>query len=323
MTEQRIVYVGNFAAEHSTENHLRRALQHLGHEVTTIQESGLDWQKVPSLALGHDLFLWTRTAGFDPADLNVQARAVRDVGERMPTVGYHLDRWVGLDREPDVERSPFFRLQFLFTADGGHADFWAERGVNHWWMPPGVLGLECEPGQRHRSLLADVGFVGSLRNYGHTEWGPYRRALYEFLITRYGSRFRFWERGVRGRALADLYASVKVLVGDSCLAGDGEMLPQGVRGGAGWYWSDRVAETTGRGGFLIHPSVAGLREQHPNLHLYTLGNFDDLGRMIDVALEHPDATRSYAEVNREHTLAHHTYEIRMRTMLGVVAGSLP
>lgn len=319
----RFAYLGNFGPEHSTENHLRRALQHLGHEVTPIQESGLDWSRVPNLALGHDYFMWTRTAGFDPGDLTTQQRALNEVGERMPTIGYHLDRWAGLNRSLDVDRSPFFRVQFLFTADGGHPEFWRDRGINHWWMPPGVLGLDCELGVYRRNLAADVGFVGSLRNYGHVEWAGYRRALGDYLRRHYGHRFRVWESGVRGRQLADVYASVKVLVGDSCLAGDSPVkLPGGVRGGAAYYWSDRIPETLGRGGYLLHPYVAGLELHHPALPMFPLGDFGRLKRQIDAALADEPLRRVVAEVNRDHVLANHTYERRMTTMLGVVNGTV-
>lgn len=301
-----VAYCGNFDAPHSTETHVAKALENLGHTVVRLPEQRMDWATLPDQVDGADLFLWTRTAGFDPADLEGQANALKRIS--VPTVGFHLDRWVGLNREGDVFRSPFFRCDYLFTADGGHDGFWRDAGINHHWSPPGILSDEAKRvGQYRQEYAADVGFVGNLRRYGHPEWGPYRYSLFKFLVRTYGKRFKLWEGGIRGQDLADLYASVKVLVGDSCLAG-----------GAKFYWSDRIPETLGRGGFLFHPEVEGLDEQHPNLATYPLGDFDYLRRWIDYYLDHEDARLKLAVEYRQHVLAHHTYEHRLTRLLEIV-----
>lgn len=129
-----VAYCGNFDAPHSTETHVAKALENLGHQVRRLPEQRMEWANLPVQVEGADLFLWTRTAGFDPADLEGQANAIKLLD--IPSAGFHLDRWVGLNREPDVHRSPFFRLDYLFTADGGHPDFWLEHGINHFWSPP-------------------------------------------------------------------------------------------------------------------------------------------------------------------------------------------
>ena len=303
-----VAYCGNFDAPHSTETHVAKALENLGHIVIRLPEQRMDWATLPAQVAGADLFLWTRTAGFDPADLEGQANAIKLLD--IPSAGFHLDRWVGLNREPDVHRSPFFRCDFLFTADGGHDDFWKAHGINHYWSPPAILSDEAKRvGNYRRDYAADVGFVGNLRRYGHPEWGPYRLKLYNFLARTYRGRFKLWEGGIRGQDLADLYASVKVLVGDSCLAG-----------GATRYWSDRVPETLGRGGYLVHPYVLGLDAAHPLLPMYRLEDFDALRSMIDVALEHDSDRQEIADSNREHVLANHTYEHRMKRVLATVLG---
>lgn len=305
-----VSYVGNFDAPHSTENHVAKALENLGHQVRRIPEQKLDWPSLPGQVEGSDLFLWTRTAGFDPADLEDQTRALIEVTARMPTAGFHLDRWWGLNREGDIQRSPFFRLDYVFTADGGHDDEWKKAGVFHYWSPPAILSDEAKRVGNYRTdYAADVGFVGNLRNYGHPEWGPYRRKLYKFLAQTYRGRFKLWEGGIRGQDLADLYASVKVLVGDSCLAGNPEK-----------YWSDRIPETLGRGGFLIHPWVKGMQAEYPNLETYELGDFAMLGRMIDFALDHDQYRSNFAVIGRQDVLDRHTYEHRMERVLSTVLG---
>lgn len=307
----RVSYVGNFSVPFSTESHIAKAWENLGHEVQRIPEQKLEWADLAGSVQG-ELFTWTRTAGFDPPDLGRQRAALQAL--RVPRVGIHLDRWFGLAREStergplDPDPSPFFtHLDLLYTADGGDHPW----QVRHEWMPPAILSDETELGTPHRAYTADVAFVGNLTSYGHKEWAPYRHQLWTHLRTRYHGRFQVFpgqgRPAIRGRDLANLYATVKVLVGDSCLAGNP------VR-----YWSDRVPETLGRGGFLIHPEVEGLADAFPHLLTYELGDFDTLSRLIDQALADPVARGANAEMNRAHVLAHHTYEHRLTRLLELV-----
>ena len=302
----RIAYVGNFDAEHSTENHVARALEHNAHDVVRLPEQGRNWGRLKTDTKGADLFLWTRTAGFDPADLDQQRKNIK--GLTIPTVGFHLDRWWGLDREADVYRTPFFDLDIVFTADGGHDTEFAEAGVNHVWSPPAVSLGEGEMGEPRPEWATRVGFVGSSRYY-HREW-PHRQQLIKWAMRTYGNKFRAFpgngQPAIRGKALQDLYASIDVVVGDSCLAGD-----------ATRYWSDRIPETLGRGGFLIHPDVEGLEEHFPaeTLVTYKLGDWRSLKAKVDHYLHAPDDRAKLAAAGRAHVLEHHTYEVRLAWVL--------
>ena len=308
----RVVYVGNFGPEHSTENHVARALTNNGHTVVKVQESGLDWTGAAYNAAAYfpDLFLWTRTAGFDPANLADQQDCIDTLRyQGIPSVGYHLDRWWGLNREPDIHRSPFFRVDLLVTADGGHQTEWEQAGVNHHWMPPAISQGEAVRGTYNPAYACDVAFVGNLIGYGHPEWAGYRQDLFNHLQRRFRGRFRVFpgqgKPAIRGRALQDLYASVRVVVGDSCLAG-----------GATRYWSDRVPETLGRGGNLIHPYVEGIEMEHPFLAVWGLGDWEDLDELIDRRLAESDENREeFIALNYAHTLEHHTYERRMADLM--------
>lgn len=312
----QVSYVGNFDPSWSTENHIARALENLGHTVQRIPEQRLEWLDLPTIVTG-DFLLWTRTGGFDPPDHQRQIDAVKAV--KVPVIGYHLDRWWGLNREA-TERGPaapdaspwFWATDFICTADGGHDWKWKELGIKHYWFPPAILSDETDPGTYsppHRGV--DVAFVGNLQNYGHTEWAPYRRQLYSVLKAKYGNSFQVYPRRgqkqVRGRHLADLYATVPVLIGDSCLVGEPER-----------YWSDRIPETTGRGGYLIHPFVEGLQEQHPDLMTYPLGDFERLTKMVDAALEDSELRQVMARRNCIHTKINHTYEVRMQRLISLL-----
>lgn len=324
-----VAYIGNFHPPHSTENHVRQALLANGHTVEPYQENTPDpWRLLEPGR--YDLVLWTRT-GWDWPHTEV-ALAAEDVWELQaslllraraagtPTVGYHLDRWWGLDREGQVTdgNEPFFGVDLLCTADGGHDAQWEAAGVRHVWFPPAVSRAEAErQGEPTNSLRSNVCFVGSWRPGYHAEW-THRPELIAHLRKRWGrAGLRLWPadgNAIRGQALADLYASSTVVVGDSCLVGDrytdGAPLTR--------YWSDRIPETLGRGGFLLHPEVEGLAEHYePGTHLLTwpLGDWDALDEAIGWALDNPEARAAIAAQGRAHVLAEHTYERRMEQLV--------
>ena len=318
-----VTQVGNFRPPYSTENELRKALIANGHQVTTIQED--DWIEgrvdLPSPE-EFDFLLWTRT--WKISDSRAAPELSRWKGT-VPIVGYHLDRWWGLERESEIRTHPYFRWpDFLCTADGGHQEQWASAGIEHYWFPPAVSAEATRAEGRYRTEFAhDVIFAGQWQVY-HPEWLPYRRALVNFLRERYGRRFVIYpvhgQPAIRGQDLADLYTSAKVVVGDSCLAGYGPILPQGIRGGAVRYWSDRIPETLGRGGLLIHPwmDFEGHFEAERHLLTYQLGDFDDLGRRIDWALANPSEASSVAKVGKDWVIDQHTYEVRMQRLISLV-----
>lgn len=324
-----IAYLGNFSPPHSTENEVRRALEILDHDVMPIQE-GTPATEVFDLANERGrpaVFLWTRTGDLAAKSGPYEAQVgmlERFRGAGIPSVGYHLDRWWGLDRQGQIADEAFFCCDLMCTADGGHDAEWAQAGVDHRWFPPAISELEAVPGRPRGTLAAPVAFVGSWRVHldddghqvgYHPEW-EHRRLLVEWLRRNWGERgLRLWPRGhaIRGRALADVYASTDVVVGDSCL----------VDGGAR-YFSDRIPETLGRGGFLLHPWVEGVTDgslftSGEHLATWRLGAWDELGALIDRYLGDAAAREKIAVAGREHVLAHHTYTARMRQLLAMLA----
>lgn len=339
----RVIYVGNFEPRHSTENHVKRALENNGVTVIPVQENSMEsWLRLTSrswLVEQEPTFvLWTRTQ-WGELWLDHQYRELQWkmllMCDRLsiPTIGFHLDRWWGLEREAVVHNEPFFRVNTLITADGGHEDKWEHIGVDHYWMPPGVSRDECEPGMFRPEFASDIAFVGGWHQYGHTEW-THRPELIAFLDRTYGDRVKFWpplgQPAIRNEDLRDLYASVKVLVGDSCLIPrrDGTPITR--------YCSDRIPETLGRGGLLIHPDVRGVTMDMPyhadtsimepspwvgGEHLFTwdLGDWEMLENTINLALADPEGqSAKVRQAGREHTLTHHTYEQRMKGLVRLV-----
>src|SRR5205823_1986374 len=94
-------------------------------------------------------------------------------------------------------------------------------------------------------------FTGS-HAYPHEEHRNARTYMIDWLKQRYGGRrFRVYTGGIRNRDHADLCASATIIIGDSCLAGKLDR-----------YWSERIPETLGRAGFLIHPYCPGLENSY-------------------------------------------------------------
>lgn len=320
-----IAQIGNFGPPHSTENHLNQALRWLGHTVLQIQEEdGRGWDHLRRFPSGYGLVLWTRTASLS-AQVGDSVKAgtidaLRTAG--VPIVGFHLDRWWGLRRAAEVTKDIYFRgVDLLITADGGHEKEWIDAGVRHEWMAPAVSHLECLPGEFKGELFSPVAFVGSWQGHYHDEW-PHRRELVEWLATTYGDLCQFWPRrgepAVRGDDLRHLYASAQVLVGDSCLVPNADGSP------ASHYWSDRIPETLGRGGLLVHPRVEGMGTagfyDKDTLLTWELGNWDELAAKIDWALAGRGRHMRTNEANaiacrgRAEVLRSHTYLERMRQL---------
>ena len=303
---------------HSTENHVARAFRTQVGLVEEVQESDPTcWAKMADgLREGArpDFILWTRTNWGRDDQVEQMKFLLAAQRANVPVVGYHLDIWWGLQRQYEVYREPFFTVDLLVTADGGHDDLWASNGVNHVWFPPAVSAPEAVTGfplDHYRSRLA---FVGSHDGHYHQEH-QHRHELIGWLRTNFRNDCRFFpepgQPAVRGLDLQDLYASVDVVIGDSCFAGTG----------LANYWSDRIPETLGRGGFLLHPEVPGLEGHFTNaVHLATweAGDWDRLGSLIEASLASPEARRVIRGEGRAHVLANHTYEIRMQQLMDLL-----
>lgn len=306
----RIFYLGNFLPDYSTETHISRTLQKMGHEVTQIQENftNPDHLLERLSTEDFDLFLFTRTWGQTVMMGHVDKLRSRGI----PSVSVHLDLYVGLQRDGNINSDPFWRTEYVFTADGDPESqkFFESKGINHYWLKPGVYKEECYIPERLKTK--DVIFVGS---YGYHPEYPYRQKLIDWLKNTYRERFEHWGPDglghVRGNDLNILYASTKVVVGDSLL------LP-----GHENYWSDRIPETLGRGGFLIHPAVNGLdlKDRH-HLRLYEHGNLKQLKVLIDHYLKDNDEREKIRLAGHTYVKENATYTNRMQELLAVVANT--
>lgn len=306
-----ILYVGNFKASSTTETHVMKTLQSMGHEVIPQQENDLRHDLVERVKqFKSDFVMWTRTwTGF------VTIQDIVDIREMgIVTVSYHLDLYMGISRESTIPNDPFWRTDYVFTPDG---DPMSQRkfeslGINHHYLPAAVFEEEAYRGTYNPQYACDVAFFGSVWNY-HQDW-PYRQELVESLRSSYGDGFRIFGHpygSVRGKELNDALASARVIVGDSLVPGYTHAN----------YWSDRLYEITGRGGFLIFPLIVGLDTQFDltnELMTYRFGDFQTLKGYINYFLLHDDVREEFRARGMERTLRDHTYKNRMDILLEVI-----
>lgn len=309
-----VAILGNHSVSYCTESELDWTFEHLGHTVLRFQENESRTEEIVRECLEKkaELFIYIHTHGWQtPGIYSVEdmIKALRSAG--IVTCGFHLDLYWGLniaDKRTDrIGKHPFWKMDYVFTADGGHQKEFAERGVNHYWLPPAVCERACHRGTYNLDYAVDVAFVGQ-RNY-HPEY-PFRAKLVDWLQSTYGDRFRRYagdtEWGLfREERLNDMYASVKVCVGDSCFAGKSNL-----------YWSDRIPETLGRGGFLLHPEVPGLDVM--GLVTYKPQDFDDLKTKIDYYVENGQERKIQSNMGFGWVRANETYTNRVRKMLDVM-----
>lgn len=295
----KIIYIGNFQPSHSTENHMSNSIESLGHRVTRMQENAVCFADILAEQKDNDFILYTRTWDTIGGDRDDFLAA-----KKLPLVGFSLDIWWGLARQAEVEKQLFFKSDYLFTADGGHGPEFHRAGINHTWLTPGVYRPECYIAEKNPEYEYDVIFVGS---YGYHEEYPYRPQLIDWLRETYGDRFRLYGSGgecVRGHMLNEVYASAKVVVGDSYESPN--------------YWSDRVPETLGRGGFLIHPYTQGMDMEYVegrHYVAYSRGDFEQLGRIIDLYVANESARERIRLLGHDHVINKHTYAHRAGTLI--------
>jgi hypothetical protein len=318
-TGVRIVFLGNFAAFWTSETYWAQSLEDLGHEVDRLQ-LGAASEEILKRGRAAEVLVWVHTpGGVTPGALSMEQVLGELRAAGVPSVSYHLDLWTGLQRAEQVRREPVYRhVDHFFSVDPGLVEYLnRETPVQGHYLPAGVYRGECVMADpRPEGYLHDVGFVGGRRDYP-AEW-PYRPVLVDWLEETYGDGFA--HRGaespqgpVFGEGLNRFYADTKVIIGDSLCPGFDYT----------GYWSDRVYETIGRGGFLIHPYVPGLEEHFTDgrhLAFYTYGDFDELHELIDYYVMHDAEREKIRRAGFEHVREHHTYGHRWQTILDTVAG---
>lgn len=266
-------------------------------------------------AFDADLFVWVHTHGWEtPGSYSMDYILDKFHEHGIKTMTYHLDLWFGLDRQKDLEQDNFYKtIGNFFTVDKLMADWFNENtNVKGHFLTAGVYGPECylDKSYDKNNFDYDVIFVGSKRY--HHEY-PYRPELIDFLKQTYGSRFLHvggdGDTGtLRGEELNKIYAKSKIAIGDTLNIGFNYP----------YYTSDRLFESTGRGGFTIYPRIVGLDdyfEDGKEIVFYEHGNLQDLKEKIDYYLVNDEERESIRIAGHNRAKAEHTYKHRWQTIL--------
>ena len=313
----KIAFLGNFIVDFTSETHWAKSIESLGHTVVRLQETLVPTDFILAEALNADMFVWVHTHGVKlggTLDMSEMLSRLKDNG--IPSVAYHLDLYMGLERWKEYEDDPYIRdVEYFFTVDKLMADWLTDNtGVKAYYLPAGVYGEECVMMGPQR-VGYDIVFTGS-RNY-HKEY-PYRPQLVDFLRKTYGNRFihigNDGEVGQkRGLALNQIYRNAKIAIGDT-LNLDFKY-PH--------YFSDRLFEQPGRGAFQIFPDIKGVEDNYEDgreIVLYRHGDLEDLKSKIDYYLSHESEREEIRKAGFERTRRDHTYAHRWKYIIDTVKG---
>lgn len=297
----QILFLGNFEAPYSSENYHKKTLEKMGHTVIPIQEGRATVDHI--LSYKPDLFVWIHTHDWPLIQMNYVLDVFAHRG--VITLTYHLDLWIGLNRQKEMNES-YFNVQHFFTVDKMMADYLNRHTETYGhYVRAGVFEDDCY--YEKSLMLHEVIFVGAY-NY-HPEYS-YRKKLIDWLRKNISS-FEHINNGTRGAALNKLYAGTKIVVGDSCC----------INLTYPYYWSDRVYETTGRGGFIIHPYIKGMEEDFEDkkhLVYYKYDDFNELHEKIQYYLNHPEEREAIRIAGQQHTKNNHTYTHRWKEILNQI-----
>lgn len=174
---------------------------------------------------------------------------------------------------------------------------WGFYGLNHRCLRQGVDEKAHYPGKPDPGFASNVAFTGSVYTWR-------RKHIICDLKKAFGDKFRVWQTGKwrnnqtpeRARKVfRTICASAKVLVGDKLFDDVKE------------YWSYRVYQTLGCGGFLIQEYVPGMEKEFANgEHLVLVPDsrhlVDTCRYYLDKPAERGDiAKRGYRWVHEEHS----------------------
>jgi spore maturation protein CgeB len=281
-TNPKIALIGLFVLLND-EEYIARSFEQIGCEVMRISKTFPPMQIIERIKnFNADIILynkWNITREQMPL-----IQMLRREGKK--TVCWLFDLYFDYAREYLVKNMWYFGSEYVFTTDGGHQDRFDELGINHKCLRQGIYRDECIllPFEKPEHKII---FVGS-----DSPIYPERSRIIRELKVEWFGRKNTNE--IRGMELNKLYAKTKIVIGDSFYSP--------------YYWSNRVVETLGRGGFLIHQEVEGLKEAYPYLVTYKRGDIDDLKSKISYYLSHEDERREIVIKNFNWVKEHYTMD---------------
>lgn len=291
-----MVYIDKFDYFFSSGNYITASLELCGVQVTQVSiQINIDKIKQVIMNCQPDFILLGKGADYFELLIPWLKR------QNILIVHWSFDRLFYLDRaQTIIHKRKIYLSDLVFTTDGGCDEKWMkEFGVNHITLRQGLHAPDhqwVDPIPKDFDII----FIGSIYN-------EYRKQLVQFLSKTYGNRFRVFgasekpQDQIRGLDLNVLLRSVKIVVGDS-LPGD-------------YYWSNRLYEQRGRGGFLLHPETVGMDQEFEigkELVLFPRYDMNTLRKTINYYVEHDEEREQIRRCGFDRCP---TYDDRIRFML--------
>jgi len=209
----------------------------------------------------------------------------------------------------DISQCPLANSDLVLLPDGLNQKDWRSLGINQYCVRQGIYHESCFVGDKIKDFDKDIIFIGTVNDGFYN----YRKPLINFLTEKYGDKFLHLGSNnsdeVRDKQLNDVIKSSKIVVGDSIY------VP--------YYWSNRIYETMGRGGFFLHPYVEGIdKEYEVGYHFDIYKNLDDLGTKIDSYLKDKKLRNKMAREGMKHTLKNHTLLNRSAQVMNIITNEL-
>lgn len=286
---KKIALIGKFNKLHD-EEYIARSFEALGCPVMRIgSHTDPEAIKQTLLSFKPDILLYMKW------EMPDSLKSVKMQLPNLKTVCWLFDIYFNYTRENFVRTKSYFKSDYVFTTDGGNQHRFDELGINHNCVRQGIYKDECvllpfEPIQR------EVVFIGS-----DNPVFPERSKMVKDLGAVWLGKNNTDE--IRGMALNALYTSTRIVIGDSFPS------PH--------YWSNRVVETLGRGGFLIHKETEGLKEAYPYLVTYT--DKSDLKNKIKYYQEHEEERREIISKNFEWVRDNYTMDRQCQKLLNYIS----
>lgn len=306
--------------DNDDEGSVVHALRSLGHEVVPVHEHPGRRKGVRLYDLTADLLLFFK---------HPTVSDIIEMSKKMPCAYFHFDMIRSMEDDPTLEARSMHRVQWCrdvlpHVVAGFHSDGdWVAKDKTG-KLAHLMQGFD----ERNAHLAAEAtqtDFAPEILFTGMIHHGQRRAAHIRHLEEKWGPRFGVVGNGgggrrLHGKALADLFASAKVVI-----APDG---PQTSR-----YASNRCFLTLGLGGFLVHPfsqAIANHYEPQKELAYYvgsgaspltsreTRDAWNACDRLIGHYLSHPDERERLRKAGHEATMSRNLYRHRVAELLRVV-----
>lgn len=306
----RISFIGKFERLHD-EEYIAQSFEMLGHMVDRVP----DHEPLPRIwaqvvAFAPDFCIFTKF----PREHHLSSGSIQNKdalqfisklrGRGIKTVSWVFDLYWGYFRENLIHDRAHWRSDYVFTSDGGHEKEWQSVGINHHVLRQGIYRDECELYDIQAAAKECIIFVGS-ENGNNAD----RMRQIEFVQQKYPGYFKWWGKEdtneVRGTELNRIFSRTKIVVGDSVYSPN--------------YWSNRVVETLGRGGMLIHQDVPGLSTEYPHLVTYERGNMEMLRDRINYYLQNEGERLKKIHANFNWVRDNYTMEKKCAELIKVIS----